>query len=183
MVVALLSQAAWVLRWSGDSSPMAAAMLALVVVNAGMMAAAVLRPAAYARRRQGLVSDPWAAGTEPGSGAGVLQQALKCVGGSTTSAAGPRTRARRLRCAGPCRCISAPRPLMQLMQLAFRRHIPPQALASHVAHKLAQLLVTVLPPAGAVFASAFNPTVALLESSGLAQVWAGPHDPIAELSG
>lgn len=98
MVIALLSQAAWVLRWSGDCSLMASAMLALLVVNASMMSAAVMRPSAYARRRQGL------------------------------------------------------------------------ALASHLAHKAAQLLVTVTPPAGAVFAPTFNPTVAVLESSGLAQV-------------
>ena len=97
MLIALLSQAAWVMRWSGRGSPLAAAMLALMAINGAMMAGAALRPAGYVRRREGL------------------------------------------------------------------------ALAYHAAHKLVQLLVTVLPPAGAVYSPTFNPTVALVESSGLAQ--------------
>lgn len=43
-------------------------------------------------------------------------------------------------------------------------------LGSHVVHKVAQLVMTVLPPMGTVFSPTYNPTVAILESSGFAQV-------------
>lgn len=46
----------------------------------------------------------------------------------------------------------------------------PLCLLSHVAHKLAQSAVTLLPPVGTIFSPTYNPTVALLESSSLAQV-------------
>jgi hypothetical protein len=52
----------------------------------------------------------------------------------------------------------------------YMRWRAPLCLLSHVAHKLAQSAVTLLPPVGTIFSPTYNPTVALLESSSLAQV-------------
>lgn len=46
----------------------------------------------------------------------------------------------------------------------------PLCVWSHVLHKLAQTAVTLVPPMGTIFSRSYNPTVALLESSSLAQI-------------
>lgn len=98
LVIATLSQGAWIFRWSRDASWLGAAMVALMAMNAALMQMAVLFPSAYAKWRE------------------------------------------------------------------------PVCVWSHVIHKLAQMAVTLVPPVGTIFLASYNPTVALLESSSLAQV-------------
>ena len=51
----------------------------------------------------------------------------------------------------------------------YTRWREPLCVWSHVAHKLAQTAVTLVAPVGTIFAASYSPTVALLESSSLAQ--------------
>lgn len=98
LVVAALSQGAWIFRWSGDSSWLGAAMVALMAINVATMQLAALWPSTYCNWREAL-----------------------CV-------------------------------------------------LSHIVHKLAQVAVTLAPRIGTVYSASYNPTVALLESSSLAQI-------------
>ncbi|KAL4432422.1 hypothetical protein ABPG77_001721 [Micractinium sp. CCAP 211/92] len=98
LVIATLSQGAWVFRWSASASWLGAAMVGLLLMNAAAMQVAVLFPGTYIKWRE------------------------------------------------------------------------PLCVWSHVAHKLAQTAVTLLPPVGTIFSPSYNPTVALLESSSLAQI-------------
>ncbi|KAL4430673.1 hypothetical protein ABPG75_005929 [Micractinium tetrahymenae] len=98
LVIATLSQGAWIFRWSANASWLGAAMIALMMTNAAVMQMAVLFPATYTRWRE------------------------------------------------------------------------PLCVWSHIAHKLAQTAVTLVPPVGTIFSTSYNPTVALLESSSLAQI-------------
>ncbi|PRW58718.1 copper responsive regulator 1 isoform A [Chlorella sorokiniana] len=98
LVVAALSQGAWIFRWSGDSSWLGAAMVALMAINVATMQLAALWPATYCQWRE------------------------------------------------------------------------PLCVLSHIVHKLAQVAVTLAPRIGTVYSATYNPTVALLESSSLAQI-------------
>jgi hypothetical protein len=99
MLIAILSQGAWVLRWDlAQSALLAWVMAALVTFNGVLLAAATVRRGAYVRHREAI-----------------------CV-------------------------------------------------ASLLAHKVAQLMVTALPGAGTIYSGSYNAVVALLESSSFAQV-------------
>lgn len=57
-----------------------------------------------------------------------------------------------------------------LFPAGYARWREPLCVLVHVAHKLAQAAVTLLPPVGTVFSPHYNPAVALLESSSMAQI-------------
>ena len=57
-----------------------------------------------------------------------------------------------------------------LFPSAYIRWREPLCMWSHLVHKLAQTAVTLVPPVGTIFSPTYNPTVALLESSSLAQI-------------
>jgi hypothetical protein len=57
-----------------------------------------------------------------------------------------------------------------LFPSAYIRWREPLCVWSHLVHKLAQTAVTLVPPVGTIFSPTYNPTVALLESSSLAQI-------------
>ncbi|KAL4859578.1 Teosinte glume architecture 1 [Chlorella vulgaris] len=44
-------------------------------------------------------------------------------------------------------------------------------MLSHISHKAAHAAVTLVPPVGTIFSASYNPSVALLESSSLAQIY------------
>lgn len=162
LVIATLSQGAWVFRWSASASWLGGAMVALMMMNAAAMqvGAAPCRGMVPLSLPRSPPSDVWACGVLLARWVRLAQR----PGAEGRSTLGCPAHCLWLRLAPPCPQLTVATTARACPQVAvlfpatYVKWREPLCVWSHIAHKLAQTAVTLVPPVGTIFSSSYNPT-------------------------